>query len=195
MLFEINSFKSEDLTDLQHHIRQKTSFPPCLSQSGFASTRLPYYRNSVLTDRSTDVSAEPTSSGMVACSYVGHAIAHYNTAPGPHSARSSMSSETQQSRASRQAAALDIIADPTHREVPIAKVDTLNTAIGALEVVSIICGMLPIIGKDLELAAKLACKICEQIQVHLTSHPRPTDVTESGDRLSRRVARATSSSA
>jgi hypothetical protein len=42
---------------------------------------------------------------------------------------------------------------------------TLKVAIGALDTVSIIFGMVPFIGENLKSVAELASKICEQIQV------------------------------
>jgi hypothetical protein len=42
---------------------------------------------------------------------------------------------------------------------------TLKVAIGALDTVSIIFGMVPLIGENLKSAAELASKICEQVQV------------------------------
>jgi hypothetical protein len=41
----------------------------------------------------------------------------------------------------------------------------LKVAIGALDTVSIIFGMVPLIGENLKSAAELATKICEQVQV------------------------------
>jgi hypothetical protein len=46
-----------------------------------------------------------------------------------------------------------------------AKMGTLKAAIDALKTVSIVCGMVPLIGENLQSAAELASTICEQIQV------------------------------
>jgi hypothetical protein len=42
---------------------------------------------------------------------------------------------------------------------------TLKVAIGTLDTVSIIFGMVPLIGENLKSATELASKICEQVQV------------------------------
>jgi hypothetical protein len=42
---------------------------------------------------------------------------------------------------------------------------TLHAAIDALETVSIVLGMVPLVGDNLKSAAELASKICEQAQV------------------------------
>jgi hypothetical protein len=42
---------------------------------------------------------------------------------------------------------------------------TLSAAIDALKTVSIICGMLPVVGGNLKSAVELASTICEQVQV------------------------------
>jgi hypothetical protein len=42
---------------------------------------------------------------------------------------------------------------------------TIKAAIDALKTVSIVCGMVPVIGENIKLAVELASTICEQVQV------------------------------
>jgi hypothetical protein len=45
----------------------------------------------------------------------------------------------------------------------------LKAAIDALKTVSIVCGMIPVVGDNLKSAVELASTICEQVQVRRTS--------------------------
>jgi hypothetical protein len=59
---------------------------------------------------------------------------------------------------------------------------TLHAAIDALETVSIVLGMAPLIGESLKSAAELASKICEQVQVRRTISRLKTVANHEGRR-------------
>jgi hypothetical protein len=74
---------------------------------------------------------------------------------------------------------------------------TLKAAIDTLDTVSIIFGMVPLVGENLQSAAELASKICEQVQVRSDGVSRLRDVANHVEtclfRPSKRIAKATSS--